>query len=64
MRHGNNEQEAAMNKSIIIYWAVATSWTIGFSLLVYTIGWWIIPAMAVTAITAMCITAQRLFKGA
>jgi hypothetical protein len=53
-----------MTKGIMIYWAIASGWVVGFSLLVSVIGWWILPAIAVLAITAMCITAQRLFKGA
>jgi len=52
-----------MTKGIIMYWAIACGWVVGFSLLVSIIGWWVIPAMAVATITACCFTAQRLFRG-
>ena len=53
-----------MTKAIILYWAFASGSILGLSLLVHAVGWWILPAMAVTSITVMCVFFHRICREA
>lgn len=48
-----------MNRAILIYWLACMIWIAGLCALIYFVGWWILPALVVAAITAWCIVLQR-----